>query len=90
MSLKDLIRHGPPPRPRQKRQPSIIPIQVDSVTWFYPMPKGIAIVHEVRVKDRYIRTDQFTIKWVDVNTAIEWRKMLKKAARLQPAIAAAR
>lgn len=87
MALKNLVRTGHPPRPRRKKCPVIDPISVDSVTWFYPMPKGMAVVHEVRDHDRYIRTDEFTIKWKDVRMGLELGKAVKKAMKPQPAIA---
>lgn len=90
MALKDLVRKGSPPRPRQHREPVIHPIQVDGVTWFYPEKKGLLVVHEIRDHDRYIRTDQFMIKWVDVGIALEQRKRIKKATKRRPAIKPAR
>lgn len=84
MALEDLVRLGPPPRPKRKREPSIQPVVVDGATWFYPMPKGMVVVHEVREKDRYIRTDQFTIKWSAVR--LEHGKLARVATKPQPAI----
>lgn len=78
MVLKDLVVRGPMPKAKRKREPSIAPIHVNKETWFYPDRKGLLVVHEIRDRDAYVRTDQFTIKWVDVKTALALHDLHKK------------
>lgn len=79
MALKDLVRKGRPPK--AKRAPGIAPIQVDDSTWFYPLRNGMNVVHEIRDRDGYIRTDAFLIKWVDVRTGLDRHQQRRKAER---------
>lgn len=37
------------------------PYHLNESVWIYEESNGITIVHEVRVKGEYMRTDQFTI-----------------------------
>lgn len=78
MSLKDLIVRGPMPKPKAKKQPAISPIEIDDVTWMYPLQNGLTVVHEFRVKGQLMRSDTFVIKWVDVGSAMERRKAFRK------------
>lgn len=82
MALKDLVVRGPKPkevpiksgrgRPSKPRtRHSREPMLVNNEVWYYEMPKGLLVVHEIRTDDgKYVRTDQFLIPWRSIMASV--------------------
>lgn len=48
---------------KKKSKLSLDPQQIDKENWYYEEKKGVLLVHEIRTKDGYLRTDQILIPW---------------------------
>ena len=46
------------------------PQQISDTVWYYEDPQGLVVLHEVRDKGQYLRTDQFTIPWAMVRASV--------------------
>lgn len=77
MALRDLVVHGPKPRMGKKPPPSSVrmneahkPFHLNEDVWLYEEPRGILIVHDVKVNGEHIRTEKHHIPWAKVRAAL--------------------
>lgn len=69
---------------------SLKPQGVTDELWYYEEPRGIEIIHEIRVADhltgtlsRYVRTDHILIPWRKIRASLR-RKDAELAKKARP------
>ena len=50
---------------------SLKPFHLTKEWWYYEDSKGIEILHEIKAKGKYVRTDNITIPWRKILASVK-------------------